>query len=70
VFRLFDNMMLLGEGEMLYHGSPDLGLEYFKRLNFECEPFNNPADFFMDVRTHDVSWQHDARMNLMHAQII
>lgn len=49
VFKLFDNLMLLAEGEMVYQGPGTKGVEYFAGIGFQCEPFNNPCDFFMDV---------------------
>jgi hypothetical protein len=49
VFKLFDNLMLLAEGEMVYQGPASKGVDYFAAIGFQCEPFNNPCDFFMDV---------------------
>ncbi|XP_064366458.1 broad substrate specificity ATP-binding cassette transporter ABCG2 isoform X2 [Dromaius novaehollandiae] len=53
IFRLFDNLTLLAEGRMLYHGPAQNAIEYFKSVGYECEAYNNPADFFLDVINGD-----------------
>uniref|UniRef100_A0A8C8S678 ABC-type xenobiotic transporter n=1 Tax=Pelusios castaneus TaxID=367368 RepID=A0A8C8S678_9SAUR len=53
IFRLFDNLTLLAAGRMLYHGPAQNAIEYFKSVGYECEPYNNPADFFLDVINGD-----------------
>ncbi|EMP29345.1 ATP-binding cassette sub-family G member 2 [Chelonia mydas] len=53
IFRLFDNLTLLAAGRMLYHGPAQNAIEYFKSIGYECEPYNNPADFFLDVINGD-----------------
>ncbi|KAG8014633.1 ATP-binding cassette sub-family G member 2 [Nibea albiflora] len=49
IFRQFDHLTLMHKGEVVYAGAADHALEYFTNLGFQIEPFNNPADFFMDV---------------------
>ncbi|KAL8206726.1 UNVERIFIED_CONTAM: ATP-binding cassette sub- G member 2 [Gekko kuhli] len=51
--RLFDNLTLLAAGKMLYHGPAQNTIEYFRSIGYECEPYNNPADFFLDVINGD-----------------
>ncbi|XP_048365495.1 broad substrate specificity ATP-binding cassette transporter ABCG2-like isoform X1 [Sphaerodactylus townsendi] len=53
IFRLFDNLTLLAAGRLLYHGPAQNAIEYFKSIGYECEPYNNPADFFLDVINGD-----------------
>ncbi|XP_040438257.1 broad substrate specificity ATP-binding cassette transporter ABCG2 [Falco naumanni] len=53
IFRLFDNLMLLAAGRVLYHGPAQHAIEYFQSIGYECEPYNNPADFFLDVINGD-----------------
>ncbi|XP_077157035.1 broad substrate specificity ATP-binding cassette transporter ABCG2-like [Paroedura picta] len=53
IFRLFDNLTLLAAGRMLYHGPAQNAIEYFRSIGYECEPYNNPADFFLDVINGD-----------------
>ncbi|XP_008314845.1 broad substrate specificity ATP-binding cassette transporter ABCG2b [Cynoglossus semilaevis] len=49
IFRLFDHLTLMHKGEVVYAGAADKALDYFSQLGYQIEPFNNPADFFMDV---------------------
>ncbi|XP_053163167.1 broad substrate specificity ATP-binding cassette transporter ABCG2-like [Hemicordylus capensis] len=53
IFKLFDSLTLLALGKVLYHGPSKEALEYFRSNGYECEPFNNPADFFLDVINGD-----------------
>ncbi|NWJ01277.1 ABCG2 protein, partial [Crypturellus undulatus] len=53
IFRLFDNLTLLAAGRMLYHGPAHNAMEYFKSIGYECEAYNNPADFFLDIINGD-----------------
>ncbi|XP_044275959.1 broad substrate specificity ATP-binding cassette transporter ABCG2-like [Varanus komodoensis] len=53
IFKLFDSLTLLALGKVLYHGPAKEALEYFTSIGYECEPFNNPADFFLDVINGD-----------------
>ncbi|NXG18537.1 ABCG2 protein, partial [Grallaria varia] len=53
IFRLFDSLTLLAAGRMLYHGPAQHALGYFQSIGYQCEPYNNPADFFLDVINGD-----------------
>ncbi|XP_061427106.1 broad substrate specificity ATP-binding cassette transporter ABCG2-like isoform X1 [Lethenteron reissneri] len=53
IFRLFDSLTLLVSGHTVYHGPSSKAIIYFKSIGYECEPFNNPADFFLDVLNGD-----------------
>ncbi|XP_010007699.1 PREDICTED: ATP-binding cassette sub-family G member 2, partial [Nestor notabilis] len=53
IFRLFDNLTLLAAGRVLYHGPTQHAMEYFQSVGYECEPYNNPADFFLDIINGD-----------------
>ncbi|NXV81779.1 ABCG2 protein, partial [Atlantisia rogersi] len=53
IFKLFDSLTLLALGKVLYHGPAKQALEYFSSIGYECEPFNNPADFFLDIINGD-----------------
>ncbi|XP_008323546.2 broad substrate specificity ATP-binding cassette transporter ABCG2 [Cynoglossus semilaevis] len=53
IYRLFDNLTLLVTGKQVYHGPAQKALDYFSDIGFTCEPFNNPADFFLDVLNGD-----------------
>uniref|UniRef100_K7F2T9 Broad substrate specificity ATP-binding cassette transporter ABCG2 n=1 Tax=Pelodiscus sinensis TaxID=13735 RepID=K7F2T9_PELSI len=66
IFRLFDSLTLLAAGKLLYHGPARNALQYFKSIGYECEPYNNPADFFLDIINGDSTavtfrrWSSDA----------
>ncbi|NWI22502.1 ABCG2 protein, partial [Sula dactylatra] len=53
IFRLFDSLTLLAAGRVLYHGPAQHAIEYFQSIGYECEPYNNPADFFLDIINGD-----------------
>ncbi|NWX01001.1 ABCG2 protein, partial [Caloenas nicobarica] len=53
IFRLFDNLTLLAAGRVLYHGPAQDAIQYFQSIGYECEPYNNPADFFLDIINGD-----------------
>ncbi|XP_072512853.1 broad substrate specificity ATP-binding cassette transporter ABCG2b [Salminus brasiliensis] len=55
IFRLFDHLTLLHKGEMVYAGPATEALQYFHGLGYECEAFNNPADFFLDITNGETS---------------
>ena len=51
IFALFDRMLLLGGNEVVYHGSAEGSIDYFKSIGFECPEFNNPAEFLLELIT-------------------
>ncbi|NXI61997.1 ABCG2 protein, partial [Anseranas semipalmata] len=53
IFRLFDSLTLLAAGRMLYHGPAQQTIAYFRSIGYECEPYNNPTDFFLDIINGD-----------------
>ncbi|XP_074130937.1 broad substrate specificity ATP-binding cassette transporter ABCG2 [Sminthopsis crassicaudata] len=55
IFKLFDSLTLLASGRLIYHGPALEALEYFASAGYRCEPYNNPADFFLDVINGDSS---------------
>lgn len=49
IFKKFDQLILLSNGETVYNGKAKLAIDYFTKIGHACEAFNNPADFFLDV---------------------
>ncbi|XP_016088397.1 ATP-binding cassette sub-family G member 2-like [Sinocyclocheilus grahami] len=49
IFSQFDHLTLMNKGEIIYAGAANKAITYFEELGYKCEPFNNPADFFLDV---------------------
>ncbi|XP_019488805.1 PREDICTED: ATP-binding cassette sub-family G member 2-like [Hipposideros armiger] len=55
IFKLFDSLTLLASGRVIFHGPAQEALGYFASAGHQCEPYNNPADFFLDVINGDSS---------------
>ncbi|XP_061275708.1 broad substrate specificity ATP-binding cassette transporter ABCG2 isoform X3 [Bos javanicus] len=55
IFKLFDSLTLLASGRLMFHGPAQEALGYFGAIGFHCEPYNNPADFFLDIINGDSS---------------
>ncbi|GMF46956.1 unnamed protein product [Phytophthora fragariaefolia] len=51
VFDLFDNVMVLNHGEIIYHGPREQAVPYFETLGFQCPPRRDAADFLLDLGT-------------------
>uniref|UniRef100_K3WZM0 ABC transporter domain-containing protein n=1 Tax=Globisporangium ultimum (strain ATCC 200006 / CBS 805.95 / DAOM BR144) TaxID=431595 RepID=K3WZM0_GLOUD len=52
VFALFDEVMILNEGEVMYHGPREQVVDYFQGLGFVCPPQRDVADFLLDLGTN------------------
>ncbi|XP_031440943.1 broad substrate specificity ATP-binding cassette transporter ABCG2-like [Clupea harengus] len=61
IFSKFDHLTLLVGGRQVYHGNASNALQYFSDIGYECEPHNNPADFFLDVINGDATNQSTAK---------
>lgn len=51
LFALFDNLILLKAGEIVYQGPAGKAITFFAKAGFPCPPLTNPADHLMDVIT-------------------
>ncbi|KAE9037069.1 hypothetical protein PR002_g6769 [Phytophthora rubi] len=51
IFALFDDVMILNDGELMYHGPCDKVEEYFETLGFKCPPGRDIADYLLDLGT-------------------
>lgn len=50
IFHLFDDLLLLVDGRIVYCGPAAESMDYFARLGYPCPKYSNPADFyFMEV---------------------
>jgi len=49
IFRSFDKVMFLSEGQIVYFGPPMKAVEYFSRIGYDMPVNTNPADFVLDV---------------------
>ncbi|GAB9476807.1 Atp-binding protein, partial [Globisporangium polare] len=51
VFALFDDVLILNEGHVMYHGPREHIVGYFRDLGFVCPPRRDVADFLLDLGT-------------------
>ncbi|OWY97277.1 ABC transporter, partial [Phytophthora megakarya] len=51
VFKLFDDVMILNEGEVMYHGPQEQVEEYFTSMGFVRPAGRDVADFLLDLGT-------------------
>ncbi|EAZ13392.1 hypothetical protein OsJ_03311 [Oryza sativa Japonica Group] len=49
IFELFDDVMLLSEGQIVYQGPREHVLEFFERCGFRCPERKGVADFLQEV---------------------
>lgn len=45
LMQLFDDILVMSAGRVLYSGAQDEMLNFFQKANFECPQYYNPADF-------------------------
>ncbi|CAF1318262.1 unnamed protein product [Rotaria sordida] len=46
---MFDTVMFMCNGRCVYHGSPKSVIPYFEKYEYQCDPYENPADYISDV---------------------
>ncbi|GMF48228.1 unnamed protein product [Phytophthora fragariaefolia] len=49
VVEMFDDILMINEGHMVYHGPRTVILDYFEEKGFTCPPRVDPADFLIEV---------------------
>jgi ATP-binding cassette subfamily G (WHITE) protein 1 len=50
IFHLFDDLVLLSEGKIIYHGPAEHMVPYFAKQGYVCPQYTNPADYlFMSI---------------------
>lgn len=59
LFALFDNLILLKAGEIVYLGPAGKAVSFFEKAGFPCPPMTNPADHLMDVITPELGEDAD-----------
>jgi ABC-type multidrug transport system ATPase subunit len=53
IWSLFDNVVLLARGEVVYSGSVSGSFPHFEQLGHALPPFVNPAEFLIDLAAID-----------------
>ncbi|GJD08270.1 Protein white [Galdieria sulphuraria] len=54
IFNLFDMLLLLSKGKIMYFGPAKKAVSYFSLLGYECPSHSNPADYFLDLIAVDL----------------
>ena len=49
IFYMFDHLILLSNGRVMYEGRPSDSMAYFAELGHDCPIYNNPADYYMHI---------------------
>ncbi|RLN54809.1 hypothetical protein BBP00_00008767, partial [Phytophthora kernoviae] len=52
VFELFDDVLLMNEGSIMFHGNRLDAVPYFEHMGFHCPPRKDVADFLLDLGTN------------------
>lgn len=52
VFDLFDDIILMSQGKVVYHGPRDEVVQFFDTCGFKCPPRKEVAGFLQEVSTH------------------
>ncbi|KAJ1961112.1 hypothetical protein IWQ62_003980, partial [Dispira parvispora] len=53
ILSLFDKIILLSRGQLVYYGGTQQALDYFASLGYHCCRHENPADFYLNLMTID-----------------
>ncbi len=68
IFAMFDDLILLSEGRLLYNGPAQDALSHFEQHGHKCPEHYNPAEFLADLISVDQSTteaQHRSRCHLI-----
>ncbi|CAI5716007.1 unnamed protein product [Peronospora destructor] len=61
VFELFDDVIILNEGEIMYHGPRKQVVGHFESLGFKCSPERDVADYLLDLGTNQ-QYKHESTL--------
>jgi ABC-type multidrug transport system ATPase subunit/ABC-type multidrug transport system permease subunit len=53
VYALFDDVIVMDNGSIVYHGPTQKVLPYFQSIGYRCPPRKDVADFLQEVTTED-----------------
>ncbi|ESW33241.1 hypothetical protein PHAVU_001G054400 [Phaseolus vulgaris] len=63
-YELFDDIILLTDGQIVYQGPRENVLEFFESLGFKCPERKGVADFLQEVTSKKDQWQYWARKDV------
>ncbi|KAJ2720326.1 hypothetical protein GGI07_004665 [Coemansia sp. Benny D115] len=67
IFNIFDKVILLSQGRLVYFGPTSSAIDYFASIGFQCPVHENPADYFVDLMTLD--YRSDEALAASKAQV-
>lgn len=53
IFEMFDMLLLLARGKVIYLNKADLSVDFFAAQDFQCPELSNPCDFFMSMMSKE-----------------
>lgn len=59
LFQKIDHIYAIAEGKCIYQGSSQNLVPFLTELNLDCPASYNPADFLLEISTHDYGYQID-----------
>lgn len=59
VFKQFDLIYGIAEGQCIYSGSTENIVPFLGELGLKCPETSSPADYFLEIATHTYSFQND-----------
>ncbi|XP_057422907.1 pleiotropic drug resistance protein 1-like isoform X2 [Lotus japonicus] len=60
-YELFDDIILLTDGQIVYQGPRENVLEFFESMGFKCPERKGVSDFLQEVTSRKDQWQYWAR---------
>lgn len=57
-YELFDDVILISEGQIVYQGPRDAAVDYFAGMGFRCPERKNVADFLQEVSHQILLFYH------------
>lgn len=70
IFAMFDMLMILADGRLIYFGETNDSVRYFNDIGYCCPQHFNPADYFLDIvsinnKTSESEVQSQARIDIL-----
>jgi ABC-type multidrug transport system ATPase subunit/ABC-type multidrug transport system permease subunit len=70
IYKMFDLLLLLSEGRVMYFGPAKDAVSWFSSAGFPCPAEFNPADFFLDVVSMDYRTPADESSSRRRIQLL
>ena len=53
IFDMFDRLVLLARGKIIYFNRADLSVDFFTGKGYACPETSNPCDYFMSMMSKE-----------------